>query len=94
MKAQVLFAASRLRAAWGVLTAERCVVVTYDPSKPPTSLGNIYLCAPCQEVPERLANATLVTLEWDKMDSEEGQQDALRQASKILDCSRSPCETQ
>lgn len=92
MKTQALFAASRLRAAWAVLTAERCVVVTYDPHKPATFLGNIYLCAPSHEVPERLANATLVAVEWDKIDSDEGQQDALRQASEILACSRSHCE--
>ena len=76
---------SRLRAAWAVLTAERCVVVTYDPKSPASTLGNMYLCAPCQEIPERLVNAALVANEWDMIDSREGQWDALRQANEILD---------
>jgi hypothetical protein len=76
--------ASRIRAAWGVLTADRSVVITYESTSPVTTLGHIYLCAPCQEVPDRLFNASLIASEWDKIDSCEGQQDALRQANEIL----------
>jgi hypothetical protein len=90
MKLNIFFAASRIRAAWAVLTSERCVVLTYDPNKPANMLGNIYLCALSQEVPERLANATLIAVEWDKMDSCSGQEDALRQANDIL--VRSHCQ--
>lgn len=84
MNFNIKYAASRIRAAWGVLTAERCVVITYDPMSPVNTLGCIYICAPSQEVPERLANAAIVASEWDKIDSCEGQQDALRQANEIL----------
>jgi hypothetical protein len=91
MKSSITSAFSRIRAVWGVLTAERCVVITYDPKQPANTLGYIYLCAPCQEVPDRLASATLVAKEWDKIDSTEGQDDALRQANEILARSRSYC---
>jgi hypothetical protein len=92
MKFSISFAASRIRAAWGVLTAKRCVVITYDPKLPVNTLGHIFLCAPCQELPDRLANATLIAAEWDNLDSQEGQQDALRQANEILNISpRSYC---
>lgn len=83
----LIYAVTRLRAAWAVLTAERCVVITYDPKSPVNALGHMYLCAPSQEIPERLINAALVADEWDKIDSREGQTDALRQANEILDTS-------
>ena len=80
--------AARIRAAWGVLTAGRYVVITYDPDKPVDTLDHVYLCAPSQELPDRLAAATVAAIEWDKVDSQQGQQDALNQATAIL--SRSP----
>ena len=77
-------AASRLRAAWAVLTAKRCIVLTYDPAMPPETLGQLHLCGPCQEAPARLANAARVAKTWDEIDSEEGQWNALRRANEIL----------
>ena len=76
--------AARIRAAWGVLTAGRYVVITYDPNKPVNMLDHVYLCAPFQEVPDRLAMATVAAIEWDNIDNQEGQQDALNQATEIL----------
>lgn len=75
----------RLRAVWGVLTARRCVVVTYDPRQPVNRLGEVYLCGPCQEMPGRLAAATAITLHWDSLDSTEGQQAALELGRKLFD---------
>lgn len=76
---------ARLRAAWAVIRAQRCVVITYDPAKPTNILGEIHTgMAMPQELPERLANACLVAVEYNKMDNEEGQWNALRRAREIL----------
>jgi hypothetical protein len=91
MKSTINFAASRIRAAWGVLTSSRCVVITYDPEKPVNTLDHIFLCAPSQEVPDRLANATLIAVEWNNIDDKEKQEDALRQANAILACPSKYC---
>lgn len=76
---------ARLRAAWAVLRAKRVVVLTYDPIQPAHVLGELHIsnCHP-SELAERLANACLVAHEWDKIDSYEGQYDALRAAREIL----------
>lgn len=76
---------ARLRAAWAIMRAERAVVVTYNPRQPANILGEIHtgLAVP-DELPMRLYNAALVAAQYDKMDSEEGQWNALRRAREVL----------
>lgn len=77
---------ARLRAAWAIMRAERAVVVTFNPNRPPNMLGEIHtgLAVP-DELPMRLYNAALVAADYDKIDSEEGQWNALRRARELLD---------
>lgn len=72
---------SRLRAAWEVLSAGRYVVVTYDPKQPTNVLGTIYLGAPCQEVPGRLAAATMAAVL--RNESLQGQEATLALARQL-----------
>jgi hypothetical protein len=76
---------ARLRGARAVVFSRRCVVVTYDEQKPANVLGEIHLCgAASWELPERLANACLVAVEYDKIDSQQGQDEALKFANELL----------
>ena len=76
---------ARVRAAWAVMWAERAVVLTYNPRMPANRLGELHTgMALPQELPERLANACLIAVECNKIDSEEGQWNALRRAREIL----------
>lgn len=77
--------AVKFRGIGAILNARRCIVLTYDERNPPTLLGEIHFCgAPSWEIPERLANACLVAVEYDKLVTQEGQDEALKIANEIL----------
>lgn len=84
MKNWLTIALGRLRASWGVLTARRYIIVTYDPKQPPNVLGTIYLGAPCQEAPARLAAATMATVLRHETLLVQGQESALELARQVL----------
>lgn len=84
MRSWLTILLGRLRAAGAVLAARRYVVVTYDAKQPPNVLDTIYLGAPTQEAPERLAAATLATVLRNEQELVLGQEAALTLAREVL----------